>query len=125
MATATETRLITMPNVLPGPPRSRNGPSLDGAELAFSLDGKILAASSQRDGLICLLDTSSGKELSRLDGTTGYRTKAFAFSPDGKILATGLETGETLGASFLYGYGTWQRDGTFVASRRIVPKSAP
>jgi len=97
VARATETRRITMPNAPPGPLRWRNGPSLDGAHLAFSPDGRFLAASSERDGLICLLDMSSGRELSRLEGTTGYHTKAFAFSPNGKILATGIETGKELG----------------------------
>ncbi len=101
VATATETRLITMPNVPPRPPGGRRWPTLDdvtsAAHLAFSPDGKILAVSSQRDGQICLLDSASGQELGRLDGRTGYRTKAFAFSPDGRILATGIETGKMIG----------------------------
>ena len=59
------------------------------------MDGKVLAASSQQDGQICLLDMDSGKEIDRLDGPSGL--KALAFSPDGKILATGIETGEKHG----------------------------
>ena len=102
VATATETRLIAMPNAPPRLPDGREGPAIDemetmGAKLTFSPDGKILAASSQRDGLICLLDLPSGHELSRLEGTTGYHFKAFAFSPDGTILAAGIETAESPG----------------------------
>ena len=64
-------------------------------DLAFSPDGKVLAASSQQDGQICLLDMATGKEIARLDGPAGL--KALAFSPDGKILATGIKAGEKTG----------------------------
>ncbi len=39
---------------------------------------------------------ASGKELARLEGPGGL-DKAMAFSPDGKILATGIATGKKLG----------------------------
>lgn len=97
VATAKETRRIVMPNAPPWrpgmPPRPRIDEVGSGAYLSFSPDGKVLAASSQSDGQICLLDLASGKELARLDGPSGLN-KALAFSPDGKILATGIETGE-------------------------------
>jgi RNA polymerase sigma factor (sigma-70 family) len=99
VATAKETRRIVMPTAPPwrpgGPPRPQIEVIGTGACLAFSADGKILAASSQQDGRICLLDMSSGKEIARLDGPSGL--KAIAFSPDGKILATGTKTGGELG----------------------------
>ena len=81
--------------------------------LAFSPDGKILAASSQQDGQICVLDMASGNEIARLDGPSGL--KALAFSPDGKILATGIETGEKHGRDSPSGFGTLRRGGTFAA----------
>jgi RNA polymerase sigma factor (sigma-70 family) len=94
VATAKETRRIVMPNAPPWRPGAPPRPALDvvgsGAYLAFSPEGKVLAASSQQDGQICLLDMASGKEIARLDGPSGL--KALAFSPDGNILATSIET---------------------------------
>jgi WD40 repeat protein len=95
VATAKEVRRITIPNApawRAGEPRR---PGIDvmqmiGAGLAFSPDGEILAASSQRDGLIILLAVASGSELARLDGPEN-RLKAVAFSPDGRMLATGVD----------------------------------
>jgi WD40 repeat protein len=99
LATAKETRRIVMPNAPPWRPGAPPRPPLDvggsGAYLAFSPDGKVLAASSQQDGQICLLDMASGEEFARLDGPKGL--KAVAFSPDGKILATGIETSKKRG----------------------------
>jgi WD40 repeat protein len=98
VAAARETRRIVMPNAPPWRPGAPARPPLDemnGAYLAFSPDGKILAASSQQDGQVCLIDMASGKEIARLDGPGGL--KALAFSPDGKVLATGMETGEKRG----------------------------
>jgi WD40 repeat protein len=56
----------------------------------YSPDGTIVAATSRRDGLIFLIEVASGRELTRLDGPAS-RSKALAFSPDGKILATGVD----------------------------------
>jgi RNA polymerase sigma factor (sigma-70 family) len=99
VATARETRRIVMPTAPPwrpgGPPRPQIEVVGTGAALAFSPDGKVLAASSQQDGRICLLDMTSGQEIARLDGPSGK--KALAFSPDGKILATVIETSDKLG----------------------------
>jgi WD40 repeat protein len=99
VATANETRRIVTPTAPPwrpgGPPRPRIEVVGTGAALAFSPDGKVLAASSQQDGQICLLDMDSGKEIARLDGPS--RHKALAFSPDGRILATGIRTGAEQG----------------------------
>jgi hypothetical protein len=63
VATAKEVRRITMPNAPPWRPGEPHRPGIDvmqmiGARLVFSADGKILAASSQRDGLIILLDVA-------------------------------------------------------------------
>ena len=88
VAKAEETRRFALPN------KGRlDGFMLDGARLAYSPDGKILAATSERDGRIFLLDAATGRELDRLDGPEN-QFKALAFSPDGKILATGIDTGK-------------------------------
>jgi WD40 repeat protein len=65
----------------------------DGARLVFSPDGQTLAVTSEREGRIFLLDAASGRERDRLDGPQN-QFKALAFSPDGTILATGIDTGK-------------------------------
>ncbi len=87
VARAEETRRFALPN---------KGPLdmfLAGARLVFSPDGRTLAVTSERDGRIFLLDAASGRELDRLDGPQN-KFKALAFSPDGRILATGIDTGK-------------------------------
>jgi RNA polymerase sigma factor (sigma-70 family) len=85
VATGRETRRLALPNKVPN-----DGFSTIGAKLVYSPDGTILVATSARDGLIFLLDLASGRELGRLDGPAN-RFKALAFSPDGKVLATGVD----------------------------------
>ncbi len=86
VATGRETRRIILPNK--GSERWLQHDSAH--KLAYSPDGTIVAATSRRDGLIFLLDVASGRELGRLDGPAS-RFKALAFSPDGKVLATGVD----------------------------------
>ena len=88
---AKETRRFALPNK--GPLDSM---LLDGARIVFAPDGTMLAATSERDGQIFLLDVASGRELARIDGPSN-RFKALAFSPDGTILATGADNGRRVG----------------------------
>jgi WD40 repeat protein len=57
-------------------------------EARFSPDGRFLAALD--DGGVVLLEPASGKVLTRLF-SEGHRPGVFAFSADGKLLATGGE----------------------------------
>jgi RNA polymerase sigma factor (sigma-70 family) len=58
--------------------------------VAFSPDGKTLAASNEIDHLIYLWETLTGKERSRLVGHQGA-VWSLAFSPDGLRLASGSD----------------------------------
>jgi WD40 repeat protein len=58
--------------------------------VAFSADGKLLAAADQ-DGSVWVYETAAWKAASRLQ--TGF-VYSLAFSPDGRRLAAGSETGE-------------------------------
>jgi WD40 repeat protein len=59
------------------------------AGIAFSPDGKLIAAAGQ-DHLIRLWDAQSGKEVRRLEGHA-LEANAVAFTPDGKRLLSGSE----------------------------------
>jgi WD40 repeat protein len=85
VATGRETHRFPLPNKGPN-----TGFSTIGAKLVYSPDGTMIAATSTRDGLIFLLDIASGREIGRLDGPES-RVKALAFSPDGNVLAAGVD----------------------------------
>jgi WD40 repeat protein len=69
-------------------------------QLAFSADGKLLGVGGD-DGIIRLWDVVQGKELRQISGC------GFAFSPDGKTLATGERriAGRTKEGKELWGPG--------------------
>ena len=57
-------------------------------DVEFSPDGKILAIGSSDEKSIVLLDIETGARLSTLQGFSGY---AFAFSPNGRLIAVGVK----------------------------------
>jgi len=56
--------------------------------LAFSRDGRMLAWSGRNDGLVSLVDATTGTEVVRLIGHSSV-VRGIAFAPDGLGLATG------------------------------------
>ncbi len=72
----------------------RPGPTW-GSPVAFSPDGRFLAAGGEDDTPLRRWDLATGKELLRLEGQQGSVT-SLAFSPDGRRLAGGLRTGVAL-----------------------------
>jgi WD40 repeat protein len=69
------------------------GPTGDVSRLAFSPDGKALAAGNE-DGTVRVWDVGTGKETAVFRGPL-FGVHALAFSPDGALLAYG--TGESKG----------------------------
>jgi RNA polymerase sigma factor (sigma-70 family) len=73
-------------------PASRSGSDTWAFRLAFSSDGKTLAAASgdltAEDSDIRLWSVDTGEELRRLTGHKGA-IRTFAFAPEGKVLASG------------------------------------
>ncbi|GKZ56606.1 hypothetical protein AnigIFM49718_001873 [Aspergillus niger] len=67
--------------------QTSDGHGFDVDSMAFSKDGKILAATSSK-GVVQILNPSSGRRLQILAGHTDSVT-AVAFSQDGKMLASG------------------------------------
>jgi WD40 repeat protein len=67
--------------------------------LAFSVDGKLLACASQ-DPCVCVWDSRDGKQVARFAEHTDTALSV-AFSPDGKLLASG----DISGRVFLYELG--------------------
>jgi WD40 repeat protein len=80
MAGGTELR------TLPGPDRYM-------AQIAFSPDGTLLAAAGL-DAVVRLWKVATGQLLFTSHTTGGSRAWCVAFSPDGKTLAAGLQSGE-------------------------------
>jgi RNA polymerase sigma factor (sigma-70 family) len=63
--------------------------------LSFSPDGKCLAGACGRETpSLRLWDVALGKEVRQLEAAGGARTAAVAFSPNGKLLASGRMDGE-------------------------------
>jgi RNA polymerase sigma factor (sigma-70 family) len=71
--------------------RGGGGPGLLAMSVAFSPDGKLLAA-GQYDHTVKLWDVATGKEKDRLNGHKGP-VFSVSFSPDGKTLASGSGDG--------------------------------
>ncbi|MBL8207784.1 MAG: AAA-like domain-containing protein [Blastocatellia bacterium] len=63
-----------------------------GRPVAFSPDGKVIAAGEFRTGLIKLFDLSTSKELAVLQGPSP--AWSISFSRDGKLLASGTNSGD-------------------------------
>ncbi len=77
-----------------GTVRFRHGSMIE--QISLAPDGRTLATAS-RDGTVRLWDMATGRELLRLPGHEGPSNwsslRCVSFSPDGKILATGISPG--------------------------------
>src|SRR5206468_2769306 len=70
-------------------------PALGAAGVAFSADGKHLAGVDDRNRVV-VCEAATGNVLYRLEGLS-HRPEHFAFSPDGKALASGGTAARTVG----------------------------
>jgi WD40 repeat protein len=66
----------------------------DYADIAFSPNGKYLAAAST-DGNLNVWDVATGTLLARLSGTSGNNLVGVSFSPSGDAVATSDNAGNT------------------------------
>lgn len=100
-------KVYTVWNTRTGDVQSRFRCSDRGGPIAFSPDGTLVTLTAERDRSLELWSTATGTLVARLDGHTGPIWCA-AFSPDGRILASGSE-----GAQIKF----WDvRSGTQIAS---------
>lgn len=80
--------------------------------LTFSPDGKFLVSTHMgREGPVRLWEAASGQEVQPLPSVTGAGLSGLAFSPVGKVLATGNYSGDAQRedqAIHLWDTGTWQ-----------------
>ncbi len=65
------------------------GPQSQVADVAFSPDGRLLAAGAW-DNIVYVWDTATGKQVARLEGHQGW-VMSLTFSPDGRRLASGSQ----------------------------------
>jgi WD40 repeat protein len=104
--------------------REIEGPFWTCGSVVFSPDGKRLAAQAER--AICLVGPASGAVVHRLRGEGLAR--AFAFSPDGKLLATsGPSAGPKRGGAFsvaLWDTATGRRGAVLAGHRHVVHGAA-
>jgi WD40 repeat protein len=82
-ATGKEIRQFTRPSQ---PPENQEQPMAARTLVAFSPDGKTLAA-GWPDGLLSVWEVASGKVLGQFSGTANLGLTTMAFSPNGAILA--------------------------------------
>ena len=97
--------------------------SVDG--LAFSSDGQTIATGSD-DGTVRLWNAESGDLERKLEGHTAAAVKTVAFSPDGRMLASGgggislwdVSTGDRL--QTLHGHKKWVNSVSFSPDGRVL-----
>lgn len=73
----------------------RNCPDIPGVVRAASPSGRVLACASDEDRTACVVELATGKTLCKLECRPRYLVRPrFAFSPDGKIVASDLNSAE-------------------------------
>jgi WD40 repeat protein len=66
--------------------------------IAFSPDGQFLAAATESEQAVKLFSTADGSLVRKLTVDTGFGFPVIAFSPSGRILTAGYNTGADVGA---------------------------
>jgi WD40 repeat protein len=92
----------------------------EAVSVAFSPDGKLLAAGAGYPGCIIFWDATTGKEIRRIEGE--HVGDAITFSPDGKILASvrNWKNGQAGGVVYLWEVATGKLWGRLQGDKNLT-----
>jgi WD40 repeat protein len=96
LATASEDETVRLWEVTTGREVRRLGGKVRALCLAWSADGRFVAAGADRPERVCLYDAATGSEVATRSTAAGEAPRAVAVTPDGRAIVTGTSRREFL-----------------------------